>query len=92
MSAKEKYKEEVLAYKQKAAAEKNIRAKARAVALQERERQAIKTAQYKEQQRGKAARTVSKSGNGLAKFGAVAEAFTGKPSKAKKNPLDGFKI
>ena len=86
--ARAKYKEELTAYKQKSAANKDIRTKARAVALQTRRTEAIKTAQFKEQQRGKAARTVKKSsGSGFAKFGMIAEGLAGKPNKGKRKEL-----
>lgn len=82
---KARYKEEVAAYKQKSAANKLIRKKARAAAFREREKQAIKTAQQRERMRGK-------GGNTLKKFGEVAEAFAGKPGKKMNDPLSKLKL
>ena len=88
--AKARYQEEKLALKQKFAAEKDIRAKARTAALQERRKQAIKSAQYKVKVRAERQRTSYKSnaGGGLATFNKVSTAFVGQPSKKKKDIFD----
>lgn len=70
------FEKKKMEYKESMAANKMIRKKASMAAMKERELQAIKTARYKEQQRGKMMRMPSSSG-GLGNVFSGLNAMTG---------------